>query len=178
MLLEHGAKVRLPAAVALNRTADVEMLLRSDPGTPEARRTMGQFDCSRQRVRARRCDRDADPKRRAVNVHDDPKTSIDSTERLYTSACGGVARELERDRRVDEARRRCPRPRREVSRNSRRMGRLCRAKEARDLILRGLDRHHRGDPIRHSRTRQSRPGRRPRSARPGFGRLRAVSRGR
>ena len=33
VLLERGAKVRLPAAVALHRTADVERLLRRDPGT-------------------------------------------------------------------------------------------------------------------------------------------------
>src|SRR6202044_1648945 len=33
LLLDRGAKVRLPAAVALHRHADVERLLRRDPGT-------------------------------------------------------------------------------------------------------------------------------------------------
>ena len=35
VLLERGAKVRLPAAVALHRTTDVERLLRGHPGTPK-----------------------------------------------------------------------------------------------------------------------------------------------
>ena len=78
-LLERGAKVRLPAAVALHRTADVERLLRRDPGTlkPGGRwvnlilraseRAPGDVIETLIRNGA------------SVNVHDDPKTSIDST---------------------------------------------------------------------------------------------------
>ena len=32
-LLEHGAKIRLPAAVALQRNRDIERLLAKDPGS-------------------------------------------------------------------------------------------------------------------------------------------------
>jgi len=79
VLLERGAKVRLPAAVALRRTADVERLLRRDPGTlkPGGRwahlivraseRAPGDVIETLIRNGA------------SVNVHDDPKTSIDST---------------------------------------------------------------------------------------------------
>ena len=79
MLLAHGAKVRLPAAVALNRTADVERLLRSDPGTLKPGGRWGNLI-----VRAsERAPGDVIAtlirNGASVNVHDDPKTSIDST---------------------------------------------------------------------------------------------------
>jgi ankyrin repeat protein len=79
LLLERGAKVRLPAAVALHRTADVEMLLRRDPGTLKPGGRWGNLiiraserapgDVIEMLVR----------NGSSVNVRDDPKTSIDST---------------------------------------------------------------------------------------------------
>ncbi|HLY59859.1 MAG TPA: ankyrin repeat domain-containing protein [Terriglobia bacterium] len=79
VLLERGAKVRLPAAVALHRTADVERLLRRDPGTLKPGGRWGNLI-----VRAsERAPGDVIETLirhgASVNVHDDPKTSIDST---------------------------------------------------------------------------------------------------
>jgi ankyrin repeat protein len=78
-LLERGAKVRLPAAVALHRTADVETLLRRDPGTLKPGGRWGHLI-----VRAsERAPGDVIEtlirNGASVNVHDDPKTSIDAT---------------------------------------------------------------------------------------------------
>ena len=78
-LLECGAKVRLPAAVALHRTADVETLLRRDPGTLKPGGRWGNLI-----VRASECApgdvvETLIRNGASVNVHDDPKTSIDST---------------------------------------------------------------------------------------------------
>lgn len=79
VLLDRGAKVRLPAAIALHRTADIEKLLRKDPGAlkPGGRwgnlivraseRTPGDVIETLIRNGA------------SVNVRDDPKTSIDNT---------------------------------------------------------------------------------------------------
>jgi ankyrin repeat protein len=79
VLLARGAKMRLPAALALHRTADVETLLRRDPGSlkPGGRwvnlivraseRAPGDVIETLIRNGA------------SVNVHDDPKTSIDAT---------------------------------------------------------------------------------------------------
>lgn len=79
VLLERGAKVRLPAAVALHRSADVERLLVRDPGTlkPGGRwrnlivraseRAPG--DVIEMLIR----------NGASVNARDDPKTSIDAT---------------------------------------------------------------------------------------------------
>ena len=47
-LLEHGAKIRLPAAVALGRVQDVEKLLRRDPDALKPGWTLEQPDCARQ----------------------------------------------------------------------------------------------------------------------------------
>jgi ankyrin repeat protein len=79
VLLERGAKVRLPAAVALGRTADVERLLRSDPGTLKPGGRWGNFI-----VRAsERAPGDVIEtlirNGASVNVRDNPKTSIDNT---------------------------------------------------------------------------------------------------
>jgi len=79
VLLERGAKVRLPAAVALHRTADVETLLRRDPGTLKPGGRWGHLIV---RVSERAPGDVIETLIRngaAVNVHDDPKTSIDST---------------------------------------------------------------------------------------------------
>jgi ankyrin repeat protein len=79
VLLERGAKVRLPAAVALDRTADVERLLRSDPGTLKPGGRWGSLI-----VRAsERAPGDVIEtlirNGASVNVRDNPKTSIDNT---------------------------------------------------------------------------------------------------
>jgi len=79
MLLERGAKVRLPAALALHRTADVERLLRTDPGTLQPGGRWGNLI-----VRAsERAPGDVIEvlirNGASVNVRDNPKTSIDST---------------------------------------------------------------------------------------------------
>ena len=79
VLLGRRAKVRLPAAVALNRTTDVERLLRRDPGTLKPGGRWGRLI-----VRAsERAPGDVIETLirhgASVNVRDDPKTSIDST---------------------------------------------------------------------------------------------------
>jgi ankyrin repeat protein len=79
ILLDRGAKVRLPAAVALHRTQDVERLLHKDPDTlkPDGRwgrlilraaeRAPGEVIETLVRNGA------------SVNTRDDPKTSVDNT---------------------------------------------------------------------------------------------------
>ncbi|MGA3090949.1 MAG: ankyrin repeat domain-containing protein [Terriglobales bacterium] len=79
VLLERGAKVRLPAAVALRRTTDVERLLRRDPGTLKPGGRWGHLI-----VRAsERAPGDVIEmlirNGASMNVRDDPKTSIDAT---------------------------------------------------------------------------------------------------
>jgi ankyrin repeat protein len=79
VLLKRGAKVRLPAAVTLRRTADVERLLRRDPGTLKPGGRWGNL-IVRASERAPGDVIEALIRNGAsVNVHDDPKTSIDST---------------------------------------------------------------------------------------------------
>jgi ankyrin repeat protein len=79
VLLERGAKVLLPAALALHRTTDVERLLRTDPGTLNPGGRWGNLI-----VRAsERAPGDVIEtlirNGASVNVRDNPKTSIDST---------------------------------------------------------------------------------------------------
>ena len=79
VLLEHGAKLRLPAAVALDRTVEVEMLLRRDPGSLKPGCRWGNLI-----VRASEWARGDVVERlirigAEVNMKDDPKTSIDNT---------------------------------------------------------------------------------------------------
>jgi ankyrin repeat protein len=79
LLLERGAKVRLPAAVALHRTTDVETLLRRDPGALKPGGRWGNLI-----VRAsERAPGDVIEtlirNGASVNVRDNPRTSIDST---------------------------------------------------------------------------------------------------
>jgi len=79
LLLKRGAKVRLPAAVALHRTADVETLLRRDPGTLKP----GGRWCNLIIRASERAPGDVIETLlrhgASVNVRDSPKTSIDST---------------------------------------------------------------------------------------------------
>jgi len=79
LLLERGAKVRLPAALALHRTMDVERLLRSDPGTLNPGCRWGNL-IVRAAERAPGDVIEALIRNGAsVNVRDNPKTSIDNT---------------------------------------------------------------------------------------------------
>jgi len=79
LLLERGAKVRLPAAVALDRNTDVDRLLHRDPGSLKPGGRWGNLI-----VRAsERAPGDVIEtlirNGASVNVRDDPKTSIDAT---------------------------------------------------------------------------------------------------
>lgn len=79
VLLERGAKVRLPAALALDRTTDVETLLRRDPGTLKPGGRWGNL-ILRASERAPGDVIETLIRHGAlVNIHDNPKTSIDST---------------------------------------------------------------------------------------------------
>lgn len=79
VLLEHGARIRLPAAVALQKKRDIEKLLATDPGSLKPGGRWGNLI-----VRASECAAGTvvDTLIRAgaaVDVRDDPKTAIDST---------------------------------------------------------------------------------------------------
>lgn len=78
-LLEHGAKVRLPAAVALDRTTDVERLLRLDPGTLKPGGRWGNLILRASERAPGDVIETLIRNGASVNKHDDPKTSIDST---------------------------------------------------------------------------------------------------
>ncbi|MFC5861348.1 ankyrin repeat domain-containing protein [Acidicapsa dinghuensis] len=78
-LLNHGAKVRLPAAIALNRTQDIQRLLMRDPDTlkPNGRWAtliVRAAESANGSVIEQLIRYGAD-----VNVSDNPTTSIDST---------------------------------------------------------------------------------------------------
>jgi ankyrin repeat protein len=79
VLLERGAKVRLPAAVALHRTTDVEALLRRDPGTLKPGGRWGNLILRASERAAGDVIETLIRNGASVNVHDNPKTAIDST---------------------------------------------------------------------------------------------------
>jgi ankyrin repeat protein len=79
VLLDRGAKVRLPAAVALHRTADVERLLRRDPGTLKPGGRWGNLILRASERAPGDVIETLIRNGASANVHDDPKTSIDST---------------------------------------------------------------------------------------------------
>jgi len=88
-LLERGAKLRLPAAIALDKKRDVERLLACDPGTLKPGGRWGRLivraaERSSGRVVEALIEAGAD-----VNVHDETKTAIDRTSR-YTSLHGAA----------------------------------------------------------------------------------------
>jgi ankyrin repeat protein len=79
VLLDRGAKVRLPAAIALDRTRDINKLLRDDPECLKPGNRWGNLI-----VRASEQASGAVVERliragASVDVRDDPKTSVDST---------------------------------------------------------------------------------------------------
>jgi ankyrin repeat protein len=79
VLLDRGAKVRLPAAIALQRTRDINKLLRDDPTCLKPGNRWGNLI-----VRASEQSSGAVVEKliragAAVNVRDDPKTAVDST---------------------------------------------------------------------------------------------------
>lgn len=79
LLLDRGAKVRLPAAIALQRTRDINRLLRDDPTCLEPGKRWGNLivraseqssgDVVERLIRAGA----------SVNVRDNPKTAVDCT---------------------------------------------------------------------------------------------------
>ena len=78
-LLDRDAKVRLPAALAMRRTEDIDRLLRRDPGTLKPGGRWGHLIL---RVSERGPGDVIETLIRngaSVNIRDDPKTSIDST---------------------------------------------------------------------------------------------------
>jgi ankyrin repeat protein len=82
ILLDRGAKLRLPAAVALHRPADIERLLRRDP---DALKPGGRWRNLIVRAAERSPGEVIETLIRhgaEVNVHDDPKTAIDTTSRF------------------------------------------------------------------------------------------------
>jgi len=136
VLLERGAKVRLPAAVAQHRTTDVERLLRRDPGTLKPGGRWGHLILRASERAPGDVIETLIRNGASVNVHDDPKTSIDSTSGytpLHAASWHGNVSAID----VLMKHGADVRARREVSRHAGRMGRLRRHKEARDLILGG-----------------------------------------
>jgi ankyrin repeat protein len=79
LLLRRGAKVRLPAAVALHRTEDVERLLRRDPGTLKPGGRWGRLILRASERAPGDVVETLIRHGASVNIHDDPKTSIDAT---------------------------------------------------------------------------------------------------
>jgi ankyrin repeat protein len=79
VLLERGAKVRLPAAVALDRTADVERLLRRDPGTLKPGGRWGHLILRFSERAPGEVIETLIRNGASVKVRDNPKTSIDNT---------------------------------------------------------------------------------------------------
>jgi ankyrin repeat protein len=79
VLLKRGAKVRLPAAAALNRTADFETLLRRDPGTLKPGGGWGNLIVRAGERSPGGVIETLIRNGASVNMHDNPRTSIDST---------------------------------------------------------------------------------------------------
>lgn len=79
VLLERGAKVRLPAAVALGRTTDVETLLRRDPGTLKPGGRWGKLIVRAAERAPGHVVETLIRNGALVNAPDNPKTAIDNT---------------------------------------------------------------------------------------------------
>jgi len=79
ILLDRGAEVRLPAAIALQRTRDVERLLRRDPECLKAGKRWGNLIVRASEIAAGDVVERLILSGASVDVRDDPKTAIDST---------------------------------------------------------------------------------------------------
>lgn len=78
-LLERGAKLRLPAAVALQRSRHIERLLRRDPHAPKPGGRWGNLILRASERASGTIIEVLIQAGVSVNVRDDPKTSVDST---------------------------------------------------------------------------------------------------
>lgn len=79
ILIDRGAKIRLPAAIGLNRTRDVEKLLRKEP---DSLKPGNQWENLIVRAAERSSGEVVEALIRAgasVNIRDNPKTSVDNT---------------------------------------------------------------------------------------------------
>ena len=79
MLLDRGAKVRLPAAIALERTRDVEKLLRREPDILKPGNRWGNLIVRASELAPGSVIEALIRAGASVDVRDDPKTSVDST---------------------------------------------------------------------------------------------------
>jgi len=79
ILLDHGAKVRLPAAVCLGRTRDIERLLRRDPDTLKPGGRWGNLILRASERAPGEIVETLIQAGASVDVRDDPKTAVDST---------------------------------------------------------------------------------------------------
>jgi len=78
-LLDRGAKVRLPAAVALQRTRDINRLLRDDPACLNPGKRWGNLIVRASEQSSGTVVENLIRAGASVNVRDDPKTSVDCT---------------------------------------------------------------------------------------------------
>ena len=79
VLLDRGAKVRLPAAIALERNGDVERLLRRNPDSLKPGNRWGNLIVRASEVASGPVIEAVIRAGASVDVRDDPKTSVDST---------------------------------------------------------------------------------------------------
>jgi ankyrin repeat protein len=79
ILLDRGAKVRLPAAFCLGRTRDIERLLRRDPDTLKPGGRWGNLIMRASERASGAVVESLVLAGASVDVRDDPKTSVDST---------------------------------------------------------------------------------------------------
>jgi ankyrin repeat protein len=79
VLLDRGAKVRLPAAIALQRTRDIEKLLRNDPECLKPGSRWGNLIVRASELALGSVVESLIRAGASVDVRDDPKTSIDAT---------------------------------------------------------------------------------------------------
>ena len=79
LLLDRGAKVRLPAAIAMRRTRDVNNFLRDDPDCLKPGNRWGNLIVRASQYLSGDIIENLISHGASVDVHDDPKTSVDST---------------------------------------------------------------------------------------------------
>jgi len=79
LLLDRGAQVRLPAAIALQRTRDMNRLLRDDPTCLKPGNRWGNLIVRASEQSSGAVVENLIRAGASVNVRDDPKTAVDST---------------------------------------------------------------------------------------------------